>query len=159
MLWLPAFERVEKELREGRWIDSGPPPFMIEAGVPVFDEEALRRVLPELPRNIPPLDRREAVLTLQLELDPLLGRLPAQPRVDRGRFVAGPGESLDDDLDAFDRLLESWSEGYGPVRLRERSDGDELLWFHADERDVFPVVRTGGALALHFEPGFVVELA
>ncbi|GAB5543167.1 MAG: hypothetical protein SangKO_029270 [Sandaracinaceae bacterium] len=156
VLLLPPLAELADELTEERWPEHPCSPTVRSHGVMVFDEDVFRRVIPELPRVVPPLTRREVVRCLQLELDPLLGRFPAPPRADRARFIAGPTESLEGALDALDALLEEWSARHATVELAP-DDGSEPLWFHADDRDVYPLARTPEGLRPRFEPGWVAR--
>ena len=153
ILLLPPLAELEGELTEERWPEHPCSPTVRSHGVMVFDEDVFRRVIPELPRAVPPLTRREVVRCLQLELDPLLGRFPAPPRADRARFVAGPTESLEGALDALDALLEEWSARHATVELAP-DEGSEPLWFHGD---VYPLARTPEGLRPRFEPGWVAR--
>ncbi|MEC7522183.1 MAG: hypothetical protein VYE22_20015 [Myxococcota bacterium] len=154
VLLMPPLDELAREIEEDRWPLYRPSWTVARHGVFVADEAALRRVLPELPGQLPPFTRDEAVRCLQMELDPLLGRFPAELRVDRERFVAGPGADLAADLDALDALLQAWRGSHRPVTLLPDATS-EPLWFFADDRDVYPAARTPDGLRPRFEPGLV----
>ena len=152
VLLLPPLAELEEELTEERWPVYACSPTVNSHGVMVFDEDIFRRVIPELPRAVPPLTRREVVRCLQLELDPLLGRFPAPPRADRARFIAGPTESLEGALDALDALLEEWSPRHAPVELAPDEGSTPTT-----ATSTRSLARTPEGLRPRFEPGWVAS--
>jgi hypothetical protein len=160
VLWVPAFGAMAQEPIDWSSEEYAPPDYVRSRGVPVFLEGDLRRALPELPllERIRDLTRRDVALALQLESEPLLGRFPAPPRVERGWMIAGSEPSLDETLDALDALLSVWVEDdRSCVELAVALD-DRAVWIYAEaERgtDWRPLAHHEGRLALRFEPGLV----
>lgn len=160
VVWVPAFEAMVQEPIDWSSEEYAPPAYVRSRGAAAFLEADLRRVLPELPplERIRELTRRDAALALQLESEPLLGRFPAPPRVERGWMIAASEPSLDETLEAFDALLAAWTQDDESCVELAASPDEQAVWIYAEgERgiDWRPLARHDGRLALRFEPGLV----
>jgi len=160
VFFMPAFSAMAGEPADSSLEEYAAPAYVRSRGIPVFFDGDLRRIVPEMPPvdRIRPLTRRDAALALELEREPLLGRFPGPPQVERGWMIAASEPSLGETLRQLDALLAVWVEDDRSCVELAAAPDEQAVWIYAEADrgiDWRPLAHHDGRLALRFEPGLV----
>ncbi len=148
---------LQPRFEEPAWF-CAPPAAFARRGIAVVPYATLRALVKRLPPldAIAPWTADDAILALQLESTPLLGRFPEEPHVATDSIVACSKGSLEEGLAALRACIARFRRRGVSVLLEPLPEGEAPVWFYVEglsPLDWFPIAEIGGVPVPYFAPG------